>query len=186
MLNVKCSLPRGFTLIELLVVIVILSIIAGVSSSIFLSVIRSNNKANIINEIQQNGNIIMQTLEASLRNARSVTDPTASEVNTPSAALTYLDKLNNTVSYRFNSGKIQKQVADSSCALPPCWEDINNANQVMGVEVRDFPSSYFKLLTANPQSLEIVLVLRQGINAPGRIDYQAETAFRTVVSLRDY
>ena len=92
--------PKGFTLIELLVVIVILSMIAGVSSSIFLSVIRSNNKANIINEIQQNGNIILQTLEASLRNARSVTIPTL--VGTPSSTLTYLDKLNNTVSYRFN------------------------------------------------------------------------------------
>jgi len=169
--------PKGFTLIELLVVIVILSMIAGVSSSIFLSVIRSNNKANIINEIQQNGNIILQTLEASLRNARSVTIPTL--VGTPSSTLTYLDKLNNTVSYRFNSGKIQKQVGAS-------WEDINNANQVTGVEVRDFPSSYFKLLTTSPQSVEISLILRQGVNAPGRVDYQAETAFKTVVSLRDY
>ena len=67
--------PKGFTLIELLVVIVILSIIAGVSSSIFLSVIRSNNKSNIVNEIQQNGNYILQTLEGSLRNARSITVP---------------------------------------------------------------------------------------------------------------
>ena len=175
-MNLEPRVKEGFTLIELLVVIVILSIIAGVSSSIFLSVIRSNNKSNIVNEIQQNGNFILQTLEGSLRNARSITIP--SSVGAISQTLTYLDKLNQTVNYRISSGKVQKQVGAG-------FEDISNANEVTGVYI-DPVNSYFQLLTASPQSLRIVLVIRQGSSAPGRIDYQAGTTFETTVSLRDY
>ena len=175
-LNSQMSNKGGFTLVELLVVIVILSIIAGVSSSIFLSVIRSNNKTNIINEIQQNGNVILQTLEGSLRNARSITVP--SIIGSNSQTLTYLDKDNVTVSYRFSAGALQKQVGIN-------WENISNSNSTTGVYI-DPTNSYFQLLSTSPQSLKIVLIIRQGQTAPGRIDYQASTTFQTTVSLRDY
>ena len=65
------------------------------------------------------------------------------------------------------------------------WEDISNANSVTGVYI-DPVSSSFQLLTVSPQSLRIILVIRQGSSMPGRTDYQAGTTFETTVSLRDY
>lgn len=167
---------KGFTLIELLIVIVVISIIAGVASSIFISVVRSNNKANIINEVQQNANFIFQTLEGSLRNARAVTTPSVTGVQ--SQTLTFLDQNNETVSYRFDSGAVQKQIGSS-------WENLSNTNSISGVNA-DSINSYFELLSHTPPALKIVLVVKQGANAPGRIDYQASTTFETTVSLRDY
>lgn len=185
-LKSQISNAKGFTLIELLVVIVVLSIIAGVSSSIFLSVIRSNNKANIINEIQQNGNFVLQSLEATVRNARAITFPT---VSGPTRVLEILDKDNRYVSYQITSvggvGVVQRcEDRQSSCTSG--WRTVTNANAVTGISVVVLYSTFNVNLASTPPSVSIILRLTQTPSAPGRIDYQATTNLQTTVSLRDY
>jgi prepilin-type N-terminal cleavage/methylation domain-containing protein len=64
---------KGFSLLEILVVVSIIGLIAGVTSDIFIQIIKSSNKANIVTEIKQNGDAVMNQLERIIRNSEEVT-----------------------------------------------------------------------------------------------------------------
>ena len=56
----------GFTLIESLISIALLAVISTIAINIFSSAVQSYNKANILNELQQNGNYVeAETLHSS-------------------------------------------------------------------------------------------------------------------------
>lgn len=63
----------GFSLLEILVVIAILGVIVGLTSDIFMQIIKASNKSNIITEIKQNGDAANNKLERILRNAEEIT-----------------------------------------------------------------------------------------------------------------
>ena len=48
----------GFTLIEMLIVVVILAIVVGMTSDMLMSLIRSNTKTQVINELEQQANFV--------------------------------------------------------------------------------------------------------------------------------
>lgn len=66
---------KGFTLVELLVVVALIIIVVGVSGDIIVSLVRSYNKTQIQNEIEQNLNFVLTKVENDLRNATAVTTP---------------------------------------------------------------------------------------------------------------
>lgn len=72
MMRNKSSSHKGFTLIELLVVTAVMGILAVVSATIISNVLRSANKTNIINEIRQNGNLVIDKFERELKQAERV------------------------------------------------------------------------------------------------------------------
>jgi len=78
----------GYTIIELLVVIGIISIVGAITSDVFLNVTRSYNKANIIAQIEQNGNLALSQMSVEIRNSRSVS-PTSGA--TPTLTLVDVD-----------------------------------------------------------------------------------------------
>jgi prepilin-type N-terminal cleavage/methylation domain-containing protein len=59
----------GYTLIELLLVVGLLAISVGVTSDILLNLVRSYNRVQVFNEIEQQTNFIVQKLEKEVRNA---------------------------------------------------------------------------------------------------------------------
>jgi prepilin-type N-terminal cleavage/methylation domain-containing protein len=67
----KASSSRGYTLVEMLAVIVVFSIIGGIISAIFASSLRGSNKANITNEVRQNGNYALIQMSRMITYARS-------------------------------------------------------------------------------------------------------------------
>lgn len=62
---------KGYTLVEMLAVIVVFSIIGGIISVIFSSSLRGSNKANITNEVRQNGNYALIQMSRMIAYARS-------------------------------------------------------------------------------------------------------------------
>lgn len=60
---------KGFTLVELLVVIALLGISIGVTNDILVSLIRSYNKTQVKNEIEQQANFVGLKLERELRSS---------------------------------------------------------------------------------------------------------------------
>jgi prepilin-type N-terminal cleavage/methylation domain-containing protein len=64
---------KGFTLIELLVVTAIIGILIGISTTVFIGVLRSQNKTNVTNEVRQNAIHALDLFERDVRSADSVT-----------------------------------------------------------------------------------------------------------------
>jgi prepilin-type N-terminal cleavage/methylation domain-containing protein len=62
---------NGYTLIELLLVVGLLAIAVGVTSDILLNLVRSYNRVQVFNEIEQQTNFIIQKLEKEIRNSVS-------------------------------------------------------------------------------------------------------------------
>lgn len=59
----------GFTLVEMLVVLAVLSIVGTLILTIFTRTLKGSNKAQIIGSIKQNGQLILETMDKTIRNA---------------------------------------------------------------------------------------------------------------------
>lgn len=65
------SKMRGYTLVEMLAVIVVFSMIGGIIAAIFASSLRGSNKANVTNEVRQNGNYALTQMSRMITYAKS-------------------------------------------------------------------------------------------------------------------
>jgi len=174
-------MKKGFTLIELLVVVGLVIIIGTVGTSIITSIFRSYNKAHIINEIEQNGNYVLSLMESQIRNARSVS---ASDCD-PSghcSILTVTSQEGSTIIFAITSSGMIGVVQKTTDGVA---EILTNDDLETGIDVdTDASQSYFEVSDTAPPTVKIVLKLRQAPNAPGRVDYQAETTLQTTVVVR--
>lgn len=84
----------AFTLVELLIVIALLSISVGITSDILVTLVRSYNKTQVANEIEQQANFVTLKLEKEIRGAKNVT------VTDSGRTLTFIDSLGATVTYQ--------------------------------------------------------------------------------------
>jgi|GEM_PF-1156565 prepilin-type N-terminal cleavage/methylation domain-containing protein len=186
----------GFTLVELLVVIFVMALIATVGGDVIISTLRSSNKANIINEINQNANFVLSSVESVIRNAKSVQildSPTNRQ-------LEIIDQYNQKNGFCLKtvlvSGSTVGVMARSSDGCVTTT-NLTNANPVNGVSVYlgaatpPVPSpaptvSSFQISGTNPPLVTVTLTLRQGPAAPGRIDYNATSTFTKSIELRKY
>ncbi len=67
----KISNSKGYTLVEMLAVIVVFSVIGGIIAAIFASSLRGSNKANVTNEVRQNGNYALTQISRMITYAKS-------------------------------------------------------------------------------------------------------------------
>jgi len=163
----------GYTIIELLVVIGIISIVGAITSDVFLNVTRSYNKANIIAQIEQNGNLALSQMSVEIRNSRSVS-PTSGATPT----LTLVDVDGKGVVFSF-----VPQTQDTNGYADRNGIPLTDNSFSTGVNVTQLS---FVVTSANPTVVYVELSLAQPLGAPGRVDYQAQTTLRTSVSLRTY
>ncbi len=71
---------KGFTLVELLIVIALLGLSVGITNDILVSLIRSYNKTQVKNEVEQQANFVSLKLEKELRNANSVSSASSNSL----------------------------------------------------------------------------------------------------------
>ena len=171
-------MKNGFTLVELLIVVGLVLIIGTVGTSIITSVLRSYNKAQITNEIEQNGNYVLSLMENQIRNARSVSasDCDASSGHCSTLEVTPQEGLVFTFSLADDGsvGEVRKGA-----------EVLTNDDPTNGVDVdTNRGESYFLVEGSAPQKVTIVLRLTQPPATPDRIDYQAAATLRTTVVVR--
>lgn len=74
---------RGFTLVELLVVVSIMSILGLIFTNTLVQSLRGQNKVKVINQVKQNGQVVMDKLSNSLRQAEKVICTGASVAGSP-------------------------------------------------------------------------------------------------------
>jgi len=177
---------RGFTLLELLVVASVTAIIGAMAASIFISISRAYNKANIIAEIEQNGNLALTTMSNEIRNALSVSRITGSD----GEGIEITDQEDEVIRFCCigpsggANGYIARRVGSGDCNSQLPDTPMTDNDSVTGVNVTscDFDPD----TTADPPVVAITITLAQPVNVPGRIDFQAETTLTTTVSLRTY
>ncbi len=71
---------KGFTLIELLVTTAVMGLLAVVSATVISNVLRSQNKTNVINEVRQNGGLVIDKFERDVKQASGVTQISGTSV----------------------------------------------------------------------------------------------------------
>lgn len=65
-------MKKGFTLIELLVVIAVMGILGVILSDLLIQVLRGQNKVRIINQVKQNGQVVLDKLTQEIRQADEI------------------------------------------------------------------------------------------------------------------
>lgn len=194
----------GFTLVELLVVIGIMAVVGGVGSDLFISILKGANKANVINEVKQNGNYALDVMERNIRNAKEA-QLGGSPTFLYNDFLILKDINDNYVQFRFvlptpalTNGKITIATDDtlrSDNTLDPAFEkDMTNTDLVGGISVTSgtFEIVYPTPPANNPPYVRINFRAAQGEGAPSRKDYTLGPTgapgleFLTTVSLRTY
>lgn len=63
---------KGFTVVELLVVISIMVILGAIFTNILIDTLRGRNKVRAINQVKQNGQVVLDKLSNEIRNADGV------------------------------------------------------------------------------------------------------------------
>ena len=163
---------QGFTLIELLVVVAILGVLAVTSSQIVVSVLRSQNKSAVENEVRQNGDFLINKFERDVRNAQTIspTGTTATTIELQQVGVA------STIRWRCAATQIQRQVGSAA------WVDVVNTHPVTGVRIDGACS--FIITSQEPHLVTFEFRLRQGASAPNRAEFQISVPFRTSVSVR--
>lgn len=180
----------GFTLVELLVVISLFSILAAAGTEIFIPMVRSYNKANIQNEVNQNGNYILTLIADQIRNAKRVvaysSDSRSSSIQIEDydGNLTTFNRVGDNTGCTSpdpKNGYLQmSRVGRNSLTNVP----LNNLDKKNGVNVENFVVDVDN--SVSPYSVSISLSLSQGCATSSTVDYLARSVFSTTVTLRNY
>lgn len=163
---------KGFTLIELLVVVAILGVLAVTSSQIVVSVLRSQNKSAVENEVKQNGDLLINKFERDVRNAQSIT-PNGTTATTITLQLVGTA---GTIGWQCTATQIQRRVNSGS------WQDVVNTDPRTGVR-RDGVCN-FRITSREPHLVTFEFRLRQGDLAPNQAEFKISVPFRTSVGVR--
>lgn len=115
---------KGFTLVELLVVIALLGISIGVTNDILVSLVRSYNKTQIKNEVEQQANFVGLKIERELRSAAGTTS--SGYTNN----LVISNEAGGSVTYKLNGNKLQVENPTGSTAV-----DLTSSTGISGVTV---------------------------------------------------
>lgn len=168
---------KAFTLIELVLVVALLSISVGVTSDILISVIRSYNKTQVLNELEQVSNFIGQKMENELRNAISITAPSSNilEIRLRDASL---------IRYKVDvaSDSITRQVISPS---PGVELKLVPTQTIGGIDVTCEGTGCFSLIQTSPQVLKIGIVFSQQASGSGAKIFNGRVLLENTLVIRE-
>jgi prepilin-type N-terminal cleavage/methylation domain-containing protein len=180
----------GFTLIEMLIVVVILAIVVGMTSDMLMSLIRSNTKTQVINEIEQQANFVSLKIEKELRDADLV--------NTSSYDSNCLEHL--CLKFRRRDGKnITYKLVPVDGTSPVAYKlqrslegfsggdflDVTNAAPIGGVLISCISAdNCFEIIGSSPQVVKINMIFNQsqqdaGASYKGNVKIESSIVIRS-------
>lgn len=169
---------KGFTLVEMLLVVLLLALTVGLTSDMLLSLIRSNTKTQVINEIEQQANFVALKLEKELRDALDVTTVGSTRLNITLRS-------NSQVSYRLNTTTppyyLQRDVSN-----PDVWVRLTDNSIPGGVRVTCPSGVCFSILGSNPKAVVTTMDFEQAQSSAG-MSYSGKVEIRSTITIRgDY
>lgn len=163
---------KGFTLIEMLLVVLLLALTVGLTSDMLLSLIRSNTKTQVINEIEQQANFVTLKLEKELR------DSIDADTGANNSLIITL-RSNSTVTYRLTSSSVlQRQIGVGD------FVDLTSNSNPGGVRVSSSPPSpCFDVIGNNPKAVVTNLIFKQAQGETGPT-YAGEVKIESTITIR--
>lgn len=184
-MSTKLRDQTGFTLVELLLVVALMSLAVGVTGDILVSLIRSYNKSQVLNEIEQNANFVAQKLSKELRNATQIVRLDPSGDSPPNVGDSYneiefLDTSGNTIIYKVTAGGvITRNVGSGDQALT-----VNNPPSGVTASCIGAATDCFTLIGSAPQVIEISIKIEQS-GSPASKVFQGEIDIEDTIVIRD-
>lgn len=164
---------RGYTLLELMVATAVVGVLAVVATSLFFSVSRGGTKVQVAAEVNQNGEIVLGTMERLIRNSYSVASACTGMA---SAGLTVVDRYGREIVFSCeNVGEDDSYIASNGARLTSDRVTVAACEFVCSQDEAGF----------RPALVGIDFTLRQA--DPGALPAETERQrFATSVSLRNY
>ena len=165
---------KGFTIIEMLLVVLLLALTVGLTSDMLLSLIRSNTKTQVINEIEQQANFVTLKLEKELRDAI--------DANIDDSSLVITLRSNSQVTYQLNeSNVLQRQVGAGG------FVNLTSSSSPGGVKVTCADASpCFDVTATNPKTVVTRLLFEQAQVDAGPT-YRGDVKIESTITIRgDY
>lgn len=211
--NKKNNSRQGFTIVELLVAVTIMVIMGVIFTDILVESLRGRNKVNAINQVKQNGQVVLDKLSNEIRSAEKVV--CVDNFSAPNANVIPKDTIvifNNGTYTQFRlikppsaNGKIQKanftrpDITDVNsdlglCSWPPppgtnLIQSLTDTDSKNGVSVDFTPgvASYENAFEQNGDNVIIKFNASAGINAGYAYDVTVKDGgipFMTSVQVR--
>ncbi len=162
---------KGFTLIEMLLVVLLLALTIGLTGDMLLSLIRSNTKTQVMNEIEQQANFVTLKLEKELRDALDAS--TSSDNN----SLTIKLRSNIDVIYRLNSGILERSI-DAGTTYVPLTSKASPGGVVVSCN-----TTCFQIIGNNPQVVKTDLKFDQAQTGAGPT-YRGDVTINSSIVIR--
>ncbi|HLD51190.1 hypothetical protein A3K34_01275 [candidate division WWE3 bacterium RIFOXYC1_FULL_40_10] len=166
----------GFTLIELMIVVVLLAISVGVTGDVLASLIRSYNKTQVLNEIEQQANFVRLKLDKELKGASNVTAGAASisfDTGTPIQSIVY-EVANNEVLRHVDGSNEQSDKLTNKLGA-------GGVNVTCGGECNNVCFNKLSNLSAQRAVIEICMLFRSSSTLPG---FTSSSVLRNVIVSR--
>lgn len=176
----KFQNQAGFTLVEILLSVALLGISASVASDIILTLIRTYNKTQVQNELEANGNFVIQKIEREAQGASSLSVDGTGKVLTIrkiSGAVTtnYVYRIENSGSV----GAVTRQIGSGV-------KDTLTNTDLNGVAVNVGTSSFaLTSPSSSVQVLKIILNISQNGDATNNPAFSGELPIEGTIILRD-
>ncbi len=190
----------GFTLIELLVVIGVMVVVGTIGADLLMTTFKASNKTNITNQVRQNGSLVVDSMERTLRGGQKLYDINNAEIISNQNCLKSITVGNPgppTTYTRFffqeessSNGFVALSTKPSLIDLPTsaaATDSLTNLTATSGVSLQ--PGACISVTadtSGKPPLVGISLSFSQAKEAPSRQDFQANIKFETTVSLRTY
>lgn len=159
---------KGFTLIELVLIIGLLVLTVGVSGDIIITLIRSYNKTQVMNEIEQSADFVLLKLEKELRSSESV--------SSTDTTLEFTDKFENSVIYSVSNNVISRNGIN-----------LTDPSFLGGGVSITCPSNVCFLVSGSPegsQAVRITIDFSQSAEATGLRIFEGEVSIDTTIVAR--
>jgi prepilin-type N-terminal cleavage/methylation domain-containing protein len=173
---------QGFTLIEMIIVVVLLAVTVGMTSDILMSLVRSNTKTQVLNEIEQQANFVSLKLEKELRDAIDAT------VSDGGATLKFTRRgdVSEEVTYHFSEsdgvGILQRVVGTYDVNTNP-YVPVTSSASPGGVNISCLNGSCFAVVGTNPKVVKINMLFEQAQSSAG-VSYSGSAKIESSIVIR--
>lgn len=179
---IKKTIERGFSLIELLVVLAVVGVVFGVALTTLASIIRSSTKSSIFSQVKQNGDVAMEQMVRSIRNAVDVCVEAGNTIKIYTSKVT-CPATNETISFvcTVSSGNVNGSIKRNG--TPITNESLADPKRGVRVSACDFQVSDPQIV---PRRVTIGFILAQGVGLPDSPEYKVSIPFQSEVTLRNF